>query len=110
MRKNPADAHRQPNRSISLQETHSGAALEELKEVVDENDTTEAPESAPATASGRTNAREWSSGVRLGTLCEDWSSAAAAEASDDADPADAQSHPQPQGNSSFRRPEGLFSF
>ena len=41
-----ADPHRQPNRSISLQETHSGAALEEVKEVIDENE-----DNAKATAS-----------------------------------------------------------
>ena len=32
------DRHRQPNRSISLQETHSGVGLEEVKEAVDENE------------------------------------------------------------------------
>lgn len=101
MRKNATDPHRQPNRSISLQETHSGAALEELKEVVDESDSAEAAESPSPPASGRTNSRQWNSGVRLGTLCEDWSSAVASVATQsagDGHPADAQSHPQPQGN------------
>ncbi|XP_046461314.1 flocculation protein FLO11-like isoform X3 [Daphnia pulex] len=90
----------QPNRSISLQETHSGAVgLEELKEEASDEtnedagggsgggrcpaDSSVAPSSSQFSDYGASSfKREWP-GVQLGTLCEDWSPSSVASDSED---------------------------
>ncbi|XP_057372310.1 serine-rich adhesin for platelets-like [Daphnia carinata] len=90
-----SESRPQPNRSISLQETHSGAGLEELKEEASDetNDDgivgVKCPESSSTPSSGQFSdyaassfKREWP-GVQLGTLCEDWSPSSVASDTED---------------------------
>lgn len=100
---------RQPNRSISLQETHSGAALEGVEEVIDENEDAKSADSCNPpiiTMTSNTNLmaalntrpvfnvdcpvkmqqqqqsrKHWTPALELATLNEDWSTSSEDETS-----------------------------